>query len=64
MIEVHLVRGEATAAVVTWDVTKFAEERGCRVLTAPDPFDLAIAIGRAVADVVGPLVAHPGYGSI
>lgn len=57
MVEVHLVRGEKTATVGTGDIAQLAEEGRGRCLASRDPFDLALAVGRVVPNIVRTLVA-------
>lgn len=64
MVEVHLVRGEAPAAVMAWDVSELPQECGRRILAAPDAFELALAVGRVVRSVSGTLIALRPHGSI
>lgn len=62
MIEVHLDRGEATAAVGTWNIAEFAQKRNRRVLPTSNPVDLLLAIGRVIGGVEGSLVTSAGHG--
>jgi hypothetical protein len=55
MIEVHLMRGIAPAAICTRDVAKIPEERHGRRLARADPLDFTRAISPVVRHVRTPL---------
>ena len=50
MVEVHLVAGEAPAAICTGDLAELAEKRNGRYLALPDPLDFSLTIRRVVGD--------------
>jgi hypothetical protein len=57
VIEVHLVRGELIATIVARHLAKLPQEGCRRLLPAPNPVDLALAIRRVVLDILRALVA-------
>jgi len=64
MIEVHLVRREPTATVMTGNSSELSQECRRRLLPAPDPLDFALAIGRVIANIRRALVARSRHSPI
>lgn len=58
MVEVHLVRLEASAAVITWHTAKIAQELKRRSLPHANAFDLLLTVACVVADVEGALITQ------
>ena len=61
MVEVHLMRFEAAAAIDARNVSELAEEGGVRCLTASDPRDFVTPVGCVVRGVVGALISPQGH---
>jgi len=58
MVEVHLVRLEALAAILARHLAEFAEELERRGLTGPNSLDLFFAVSRVITDIEGALISR------
>jgi len=63
MVEVHLVAGEAAAAVGAGNRSQLAQKSRCRFLAPPNSIDLRLPIRGVVGDVVRSLVTTGGHAS-
>ena len=61
VVEVHLMTGETTSAIGTWDLAERPQERGGGRLAMRDALKLALAIRRVVRDVRRPLLPLAGH---
>jgi hypothetical protein len=61
MVEVHLMSGEATAAIGTGDFPKLAQEVSCRGLAASHALHFPRPIGRVIPHIRGSLIAWFGH---
>jgi hypothetical protein len=61
MVEVHLMRKELAATVLTGDPPEVTQELERRALSCRDPIDLALAVPLVVEDVVRALIARTGH---
>jgi len=63
MVEVHLMPGEAAAAVGAGNRSQLAQKGRRRFLAPPYSIDFRLPIRGVIGDVVGSLVATSGHAS-